>query len=88
MMEPVFRKKFLNEYELAERRGKDMVKIKDLMKDLIEEKLLPPQNRDHPLFGDYTGYRECHIEPDWLIIYKRDKPFIIFYRTGTHSDLF
>ena len=50
---------------------------------------LPEKNRDHPLHGDYEGYRECHINPDWLLIYEKDTEIriISLYRTGTHSDL-
>ena len=49
---------------------------------------IPPKFRDKNLVGDFIGRRECHIEPDWLLIYKIDKDEIIFERTGTHSDLF
>ena len=50
---------------------------------------LPEKNRDHPLHGDYEGYRECHINPDWLLIYEKDTEIriISLYRTGAHSDL-
>lgn len=49
---------------------------------------LPVKNKDHSLSGNYTGYRECHIEPDWLLIYQQNENELILYRTGTHSDLF
>ena len=59
------------------------------MQLLLNEEKLPPKNRDHSLTGNYTDRRECHIEPDWLLIYKLDSDdTIIFERTGTHSDLF
>jgi mRNA interferase YafQ len=58
------------------------------MRLLAEEKILPPNNRDHALRGNYVSRRECHIEPDWLLIYKKESNTIIFERTGTHSDLF
>jgi mRNA interferase YafQ len=54
----------------------------------LNEEKLPTKNRDHVLKGNYNNRRECHIEPDWLLIYKRDTTLIIFERTGTHSDLF
>lgn len=67
-----------------------MEKIKTAMKMLAAGEPLPPRNRDHALTGNYANRRECHIEPDWLLIYKTDESHkeIIFERTGTHSDLF
>ena len=57
---------------------------------LAERKPLPPENKDHPLSGDWAGYRKCHIQPDWLLIYRvREKELeLLLMRTGTHSDLF
>lgn len=70
------------------RRGKDIEKLIDVIDLLIEEKPLPQKYLDHPLTGNYVNRRECHIEPDWLLIYKIDTPDLILERTGTHSDLF
>jgi mRNA interferase YafQ len=58
------------------------------MQFLLNQEKLPAKNRDHALTGNYTDRRECHIEPDWLLIYKLESDSIIFERTGTHSDLF
>ena len=58
------------------------------MSNLIDEKPLEVKFRDHKLTGNYKDRRECHIEPDWLLIYKLESQIIIFERTGTHSDLF
>ena len=58
------------------------------MSMLIGEVPLPAKYEDHPLQGNYVGYRDCHIEPDWILIYKTSKSHIEFVRTGTHSDLF
>jgi mRNA interferase YafQ len=80
--------RFRRDIKLMERRGKDIEKIKAVMRSLVEERPLPPRNRDHALTGDHVGRRECHIEPDWLLIYKLEPNIIIFERTGTHSDLF
>jgi mRNA interferase YafQ len=73
-----------------ERRGKDLPKLKEVMTLLIEEKPLPEKLRDHNLVGNYTGCRDCHIEPDWLLIYtlSEDKTHVTFERTGSHADLF
>ena len=58
--------------------------------DLLAEKILPKKNRDHALTGNYLGFRECHIQPDWLLIYAVDHGQLVLTasRTGTHSDLF
>lgn len=88
MLQVIARKSFKKDVELAKKRGKNLNKLKTIMQDLIEEKTLPHKNRDHPLIGNYMGRRECHIEPDWLLIYKLEPSTIIFERTGTHSDLF
>lgn len=66
-----------------------MEKLKRIIEKLINNQLLPEKHRDHQLTGNYKNRRECHIEPDWLLIYKlEDATSIIFERTGTHSDLF
>lgn len=79
---------FEKDVKRAKKRGLDLSKLKDIIKLLIEEKPLPKNCRDHNLAGNYIGHRECHIQPDWLLIYKQDSSTIIFVRTGTHSDLF
>lgn len=73
---------------LAQKRAKDMAKLRDVIFLLIEGHLLPPRYRDHPLGGDWKHYPDCHIEPDWLLIYKIEGPDLHLVRTGTHSDLF
>ena len=65
-----------------------MSKINAVLLALVSGLTLPPSNKDHALKGDYIGHRECHISPDWLLIYRIDEPYIVFVRTGTHSDLF
>jgi mRNA interferase YafQ len=88
MLIPVHHKKFEKEVDLAKRRGRDMGKLKGIMAQLAQGKQLDPKHRNHPLKGDYVGYWECHVEPDWLLVYKRTDTHIYFARTGTHSDLF
>jgi len=80
--------KFDRETELARKRGKDMSKLGDIIKKLSREELLDPKHHNHRLKGNYKGRWECHIEPDWLLVYCKTKTEIIFERTGTHSDLF
>ena len=88
MLIPSFTNRFEKDLALAKKRGKDTAKLKKAIGLIVEEQPLPPRLRDHPLMGDYVGRRECHIEPDWLLIYKPLVGEVIFERTGPHSDLF
>ena len=88
MLKPSFTKQFDRDLKRMLKRGKEKNKIKLLVAKLINEERLEPKNKDHKLVGNYEERRECHIEPDWLLIYKLEKEMIIFERTGTHSDLF
>ena len=88
MYTPVYTKQFEKDVKRCKRRDKDFDKFKIIARDLIVGKSLDPINRDHHLLGSYSGRRECHIESDWLLIYKIDEPRIIFERMGTHTDLF
>jgi mRNA interferase YafQ len=65
-----------------------MSKLRALMTKLTKEEPLDPKYKDHRLSGDYKNHRECHVEPDWLLIYRITAKEILFVRTGTHSDLF
>lgn len=88
MLRPVHKKKFEKDIKKLIKRGYDLENLRSIMEDLINEKPLSKKFLDHPLKGDYVDCRECHIKPDWLLIYLIDKPDIIFIRTGSHSDLF
>ena len=70
------------------KRGKDLDKLLDVVELLVSGKKLPAKLRDHALTGNWKGWRDCHIEPDWLLIYKMKPKELILGRTGTHSDLF
>lgn len=70
------------------KRGHDPELMKSVIRDLIGEKILDQKHRDHILIGNFQDRRGCHIEPDWLLIYRIDESRIIFERTGTHADLF
>ena len=82
--------KFKRDLKLAKRRHKDLKSLQEIIKTIAQQKQLNVKFRDHPLTGNWVGYRELHIEPDWLLIYKLlpDEKVVIFVRTGTHSDLF
>lgn len=88
MLNIQYRNIFKKDVKLAKKRGKNTEKLKEVIKFLLEEKPLPPKYRDHPLVGNYVGRRECHIEPNWLLIYKKEPNALILERTGTHADLF
>jgi mRNA interferase YafQ len=79
---------FKRDVKLAERRGKDLAKLRELILLLVEGDPLPPRYRDHSLSGNWKHHRDCHIEPDWLLLYKIDGDDLHLVRTGTHSDLF
>ena len=81
---------FKKDVKRAEKRGKDLAKLKAALNWLMEGDPLPPEYKDHPLHGDYAGSRDCHLEPDWLLIYTLSEKgdHVCFERTGTHSDLF
>ena len=81
-------KQFKKDVKRMRKRGKDLEKIKAVIDLLIAGEPLPPKNRDHKLGGNWFGRRDCHIEPDWLLIYKLTENELLLERTGTHSDLF
>ena len=70
------------------KRGKNPDKLTQIVKLLLEGQPLPAANKDHPLIGNWAGRRDCHIEPDWVLIYRKTDDEIRLERTGTHSDLF
>lgn len=85
-----FTTKFKKDLKGIQKQGKNLDKLFSVVEQLALDIELEPKYRDHYLSGNYEGFRECHIEPDWLLIYKKNKTDIILYlsRTGTHSDLF
>lgn len=88
MLKPVSTNQFKRDVKKAKKQGKDCSKLKKVTDQLIEEKPLAAKYKDHILTGNYTGYRECHIEPDWLLIYTVEEDKIFFERLGSHSELF
>jgi mRNA interferase YafQ len=81
-------KQFKKDVKRARRRGKNLQKLQDVIRLLLTDQPLPEKHRDHPLGGVWVGRRDCHIEPDWLLIYKLLDDELRLERTGTHSDLF
>lgn len=79
---------FKRDARLCQKRGKDMDKLKALLGVIIDGGAVPERYLDHPLKGEWKGYRDAHIEPDWLLIYHLSKDAVRFERTGRHADLF
>ncbi len=81
-------KRFARDLKRMQKRGKDMVRLESVVKALLAGDTLPPRYRAHALGGQWKGFRECHLEPDWLLLWKRDEDALTLVRTGSHSDLF
>lgn len=88
--EVVTTNQFRRDMKLAKRRGYDPKLISYVIEELANGNQLDEKYRDHALVGQYNGFRECHISPDWLLVYKihENELLLILSRTGTHSDLF
>ena len=81
-------RQFKKDYKLSQKRGKDIKKLNTVIEMLCSYQPLPLKFRDHTLSGNYDGHRECHIEPDWLLIYRLKPDVLGLVRLGSHSDLF
>ena len=89
MLDPLYTKPFRKQYKLLKKRGYNLNKLTEVMDIIINEKPLPPKHCNHPLHGKWEGSYDCHIQGDWVLIYKPNKKenTVTFHRTGTHSDL-
>lgn len=90
MYEVKFTTKFKKDYKRIIKQGYNITLLKSVVALLAENKQLPQKYKDHALSGDWIGHRECHVLPDWLLIYKIDNNILVLTltRTGSHSDLF
>ncbi|BDS06813.1 hypothetical protein NT6N_18530 [Oceaniferula spumae] len=79
---------FKKDVKRMRKRGKDLEKLKVVIQHLVAGDTLPVRNKDHALSGNWAGWRDCHIEPDWLLLYQVTEEALILGRTGTHADLF
>lgn len=79
---------FKKDYKKCCKRGLDMNLLKAVVAALAAPSVLPQHNQDHNLKGNYKGFRECHVAPDWLLIYRYNGEYLELSRTGTHADLF
>ncbi len=88
MLTPVRSTRFKRDVRRAGKRGKDLARLRVLLESLIQQEPLSARYLDHPLRGIWKGYREAHIEADWLLIYRVAGSELHLVRTGSHSDLF
>ena len=86
----VWTNQFKKDYKLAMKRHLDIDLLDDIIRKLASSEQLPEKNKDHALTGNWVGHRECHIQPDWLLVYRIENDLLVLTlsRTGTHSDLF
>ena len=88
MLSPIFENRFRKDIKRLQKRGKDIEKLKIVIEKLLANQELEPKYKDHALTGNWKGYRDCHIESDWLLIYKISETHLFLVRSGSHSDLF
>ena len=79
---------FKRDFKKIKSRGKELDKLQSLVKAILKGDQLESRYHDHPLSGKWTGSRDCHVEPDWVLIYRIDGDSLYLERTGSHSDLF
>ena len=88
MLIPIYENSFKKDIKRLKKRNKDTNKLKLVIEKLLGNQQLEAKYKDHSLTGNWKGYRDCHIEPDWIIIYKVTDTNLILVRTGSHSDIF
>lgn len=90
MLKIVSSNQFKKDLKRAKKRGFDFDRLTEVVNMLADQQNLPERYRDHNLIGDYSEFRECHVQPDWLLIYRidDDQLELFLFRTGTHADLF
>jgi len=79
---------FRKDLKKIKKRGRDIQKLKEVVRQIANGEMLDERHRDHALTGSRRGSRDCHVEPDWLLIYRKDEDSLYLERSGTHSDLF
>ena len=79
---------FKKDFKRIKKRGKDLSKLKEVVSAIANSEVLEERQRDHAMSGNWSGSRDCHIEPDWILIYRVDGDYLFLERTGSHSDLF
>ena len=79
---------FKKDFKRIKKRGQDLSKLKEVVSAIANSEVLEERQRDHALSGNWSGSRDCHIEPDWILIYRIDEDYLFLERTGNQSDLF
>ena len=79
---------FKKDFKRIKKQAKDLSKLKEVVSAMANREVLEERHRDHALSGNWAGSRDCHIEPDWILIYRIDEDYLFLERTGSHSDLF
>lgn len=87
-MNIIYTTQFKKDYKRIKKQNKDVDKLKCIIEKLIGGQKLDPKYRDHQLSGQWKGHRDCHIDPDWILIYRLSSDTLCLERTGSHSDLF
>ena len=87
-MKIVYTTQFKKDFKKVSKQGKDLSKLESVIETIVNKKTLDPKYKDHPLTGRWKNHRDCHIQPDWLLIYRIKQDSLILERTGSHSDLF
>lgn len=88
MLTIIRKSRFKKDFKKLQSSGKDLHKLVEVICMLANKEELPERNRDHSLIGEYVDHRECHITPDWLLIYQTTETELLLVRTGSHSELF
>lgn len=88
MLEIKYSTRFKKDLKVCAKRRYDLALLQKIISTLAIPDVLPPKNADHTLSGNYADHRECHIQPDWLLIYRQTETELYLYRTGSHADLF
>jgi mRNA interferase YafQ len=88
MLDVRYSTKFKKDLKLCAKRNYKLILLQQIIDILRIPDALPEKNVDHSLTGDYKGYRECHVTPNWLLIYRIEEEELLLYRTGSHADLF
>lgn len=87
-MRIIYTNQFKKDYKRVQKQNKDVEKLRLVIGKLVGKEKLEPRYRDHPLSGNWKGFRDCHLEPDWVLIYKATEETLVLERTGSHSELF
>ncbi len=87
-MRIVYTTQFKKDYKKIKKQNLELGKLKNVIEKLLTENILEPEYKDHQLLGSFKGYRDCHIKPNWILIYKIIEDKLILERTGSHSELF